>query len=99
MRAKNKIANISIVNVYASTEETDEEEKDTFLEELGNMCTMITKHDIVILLGGFNGKVEKEAYINDVEHKKKYKVTWLVLEKKIQEIRSILCFLIEKEKE
>lgn len=43
---------------------------------------MITKHDIVILLGGFNGKVEKEAYINDVEHKKKYKVSWLVLEKK-----------------
>lgn len=66
LRMKNKIANITIVNIYAPTEESDEEKKNEFYEELEKTCDRINKHDTLILLGDFNGKIGKEEYISNV---------------------------------
>ena len=66
LRMRNKIANITIVNIYAPTEESDEEKKNEFYEELEKTCDRIGKHDTLILLGDFNGKIGKEEYISNV---------------------------------
>ena len=69
LRVKNKIANITIVNGYAPTEESGEDEKDAFYEELEKVCEETNKHDTLILLGDFNGKIGKEDYLSNVAGK------------------------------
>lgn len=66
LRINNKIANISMINVYAPTEAALPEEKDIFYETLGETCEKIPKHDTLIVLGDFNAKIGKEYYLRNV---------------------------------
>lgn len=45
LKVKSNIANITMINVYAPTEEASVEEKNVFYEELAAVCEKISKHD------------------------------------------------------
>jgi len=47
----------SIVQVYAPTNNAEEEAKDVFYEQVQKVLDKIPKHDIVILMGDWNAKV------------------------------------------
>jgi exonuclease III len=52
--------NIIVVNVLAPCEDTSDDIKDSFYEELGRVFDQFTRYDMKILLGDFNAKVGRE---------------------------------------
>ncbi|KDQ71490.1 hypothetical protein L798_13017, partial [Zootermopsis nevadensis] len=60
LRVKGKFRNISLVNVYAPTEGTEEVAVDGFYDELQSVCDKIWKHDMIKVLGDYNAKLGKE---------------------------------------
>lgn len=60
LRIKGKLHNIIFVNVYAPTEDTEDEIVDEFYETLQSVCDELPKHNAVITLGDFNAKLGKE---------------------------------------
>ncbi|KAK3090899.1 hypothetical protein FSP39_015581 [Pinctada imbricata] len=48
---------ISIVVVYSPTNESAEEVKEAFLEQLQSVINNIPKHDVLLIIGDFNAKV------------------------------------------
>jgi endonuclease/exonuclease/phosphatase family metal-dependent hydrolase len=65
LRIKGKLHNITFVNVYALTEDTEDEIVDKFYETLQSVCDELPKHDAVITLGDFNAKLGKEQIYRD----------------------------------
>jgi len=64
LRLKGKFHNITLINVYAPTEEKIEE-KDKFYDDLQRTCDRVPKHNIVMILEDLNAKIGKEkAYEN-----------------------------------
>ena len=57
--------NITFVNVYAPTEDTEDEIVDEFYETLQSVYDELPKHDAVITLGDFNAKLGKEQIYRD----------------------------------
>jgi exonuclease III len=49
-------SNIIVVNVHAPCEDTSDDKKDSFYEELGRVFDQSPRYDIKILLGNFNPK-------------------------------------------
>ena len=65
IRLKGKFNNITLINVHAPTEEKMEEEKDKFYDDLQRTFERVPKHDVVLILGDLNAKIDKEkAYEN-----------------------------------
>jgi hypothetical protein len=62
LRIKGKIHNITFVNVYAPTEDTEDEIVYEFYGTLPSVCE---KHDAFITLGDFNAKLGKEQIYRD----------------------------------
>jgi len=60
VRIKGKFYNTTIVNIYASTESTNEEQKEQFYQDLIKCCDQIPKHDALLILGDFNAQIGKE---------------------------------------
>jgi exonuclease III len=52
--------NIIVLNVHAPCEDTSDDVKDSFYEELGRVFDQFPTYDMKILLGDFNAKVDKE---------------------------------------
>jgi exonuclease III len=52
--------NIIVINVHATCEDTSDDIKDNFYEELGRVFDQFPRHDMKILLGDFNAKVGRE---------------------------------------
>jgi exonuclease III len=69
IKIKNNMANITIVNVYAPTEEAEDEEKNKFYEDLETLCEKIPKHDTLLIVGDINAKIGKEEYLRNVAGK------------------------------
>jgi len=63
LRINGKFHNITFSNVYAPTEDTDDETVDEFYETLQSVCDEIPKHDAIITSGNFNAKLGKEQFI------------------------------------
>ncbi|XP_072050327.1 craniofacial development protein 2-like [Amphiura filiformis] len=55
-----KFLKFSILQVYAPTNETNEEDKDNFYEQLQAIVDSIHKHDILIVMGDLNAKVGED---------------------------------------
>lgn len=66
---RNHNANITIINVYAPTVNTAEEEKEKLYEVLENTCAGIPRHDIITIIGDLNAQIGKEEYLNDIPGK------------------------------
>jgi exonuclease III len=66
LRVKGKFYNITLINVYAPTEDKKEEMKEQFCEELQRTQDRVPKHDIIIILGDTNAKLEKEKVFSQV---------------------------------
>jgi hypothetical protein len=52
---------ITVVNLHAPCEDTSDDIKDSFYEELGRVFYQFPRHDMKILLGDFNAKVGTQA--------------------------------------
>jgi hypothetical protein len=52
--------NIIVVNVHAPCQDTSDDIKDSFSEELGHVFDQFPRYDMKILLGDFNAKVGRE---------------------------------------
>ena len=49
-----------MVQVYAPTEDKSDEEKDEFFGRLGEVVRSVKRHDMLLLMGDLNAKVEQE---------------------------------------
>jgi exonuclease III len=52
--------NIIVINVHAPCEDTSDDIKDSFYEELGCVFDQFPRYNMIILLGDFNAKVGRE---------------------------------------
>ena len=66
LQIKGKFHNITFVNVYAPTEDAEDEIADEFNETLQSVCDEIPKHDAIVTLGNFNAKLGKEQLYKEI---------------------------------
>jgi len=59
LRRKGKFYNITLINIYAPTEDKKEDIKEQFHEELQRTQDRVPKHDVTIILGEKNTKLGK----------------------------------------
>ena len=60
LRVKGKLYNITPINIYALTEDNEEDIKEQFYEELQRTQDTVPKQDVTIILGDMNAKLGKE---------------------------------------
>lgn len=63
LRIKTKFYNVTLISAHAPTEDKLEETKEIFYNQLENVFDSTPKHDMKIVLGDFNAKVGKEAFL------------------------------------
>ncbi|KAG8237869.1 hypothetical protein J437_LFUL017543 [Ladona fulva] len=66
---KGRFRNITIISVHAPTGEKDEEEKETFYDQLDDTCNKVKKYDMAIVMGDLNAKIGKETHLSKVAGK------------------------------
>ncbi|XP_017322823.2 craniofacial development protein 2-like, partial [Ictalurus punctatus] len=59
-RFQSRHAKITVIQVYAPTNEADDEEKDAFYDQLQDTIVVIPNHDIKILLGDMNAQLSSD---------------------------------------
>ena len=59
-RLKGRYGNITVVQVYAPTEDKTDEEKNDFYDQLSEVVRNVKRHDMLLLMGDFNAKVGQE---------------------------------------
>ncbi|XP_039278735.1 uncharacterized protein LOC111055532 [Nilaparvata lugens] len=87
---KGKFRNISLVSVYAPTEDSDEVGKDSFYDLIAAEYDKLPKYDTIKILGDFNAKVGKETYLKPVAGK------YSMHEECNENGRRIIQFAVEK---
>ena len=67
-RLLSKYVKISIIQVYAPTNEANDENKDNFCEQVQTIVDSVHKHDILLVIGDLNAKVgeDNEVYENRI---------------------------------
>lgn len=66
MRLKGRFQNITMISVYAPTEDSEENEKDKFYDDLIEVCGRVSRYDIILILSDYNAKIGKESFIGGV---------------------------------
>ena len=66
LRVKEKIYNMTLIIIYAPTEDKEEEIKEQFYEELQRTQDRVPKHDVIIIMGDMNAKLGKEKVFSQV---------------------------------
>jgi hypothetical protein len=66
LRVKGKFHNITLINIYAPTEDKEEDIKEQFYEELQRVQDRVPKYDLTIILGDMNAKLGKEKAFSQV---------------------------------
>jgi exonuclease III len=66
LRIKGKYNNITLIKVYAPTEDHTEETKQQFYDNLQNLLDKTPKSDTIIILGDVNAQLGKERLYNEV---------------------------------
>ena len=57
LRFQDKALNITVIQVYAPTSNTEEAEVERFYEELQDLLELTTKKDVLFIIGDWNAKV------------------------------------------
>lgn len=60
LRLRGQYRKMSIINTYAPTETTDDEQKEKFYDDLENTISKLPKYDIKLIIGDQNAKIGKE---------------------------------------
>jgi exonuclease III len=63
LRVKGKFYNMTLINIYAPTEDKEEEIKKQFYKELQRTQDRVPKHEVTIILGDMNAKLGKKKSI------------------------------------
>lgn len=66
IRVKFEPNNLSVINVYAPTEQANEEIKQEFYNELEKLYDEVPKRDTLIILGDFNAQVGRETCYREI---------------------------------
>lgn len=66
IRLRGKFRNITIISAHAPTNEKEDQEKESFYENLEEVYNRIPRYDMVILMGDFNAKIGKQDYQKQV---------------------------------
>ena len=69
IRLKCKYNNLTLINIYAPTEDKADVEKEKFYDDLQTVLDRSPKSDTVIVLGDTNAKLGKEDVYNEVRGK------------------------------
>ena len=69
IQINSKPHNITIINVYAPTEDTDEETKDEFYDKLEETINEIQSQNVLLVVGDFNAQIGKEKHNEEVAGK------------------------------
>jgi hypothetical protein len=69
IRIKGKFNNVTLINMYAPTEEKADSEKENFYEEPQLVIDQIPKSDTILVLGDANAKLGKEDIYKEVSGK------------------------------
>ena len=51
---------MSIIQCYAPIEDADDEEKDDFYAQLQEVLEVVPKHDVLLVTGDLNAKIESD---------------------------------------
>ena len=62
LRIKMKFFNLSVICAHAPTEESSEEDKDVFYEQLERTLDSIASHDAKMIIGDMNAKLGREIF-------------------------------------
>ena len=60
VRLQGKPFNITVIQVYAPTSNTEEAEVERFSEDLQDLLELTTKKDVLFIIGDWNAKVESQ---------------------------------------
>ena len=60
---KGKPFNITVIQVYALTSNTEETEVEWFYEDLQDLLELTPKKDVLLIIGDWNAKVEVKRYL------------------------------------
>ena len=71
IRLRGKFYNISLVSIYAPTEESEDEEKDQFYDLLEETVGKLPSYDLKIILGDANAKVGREKNLETSDWERK----------------------------
>ena len=52
--------NITVIQVYAPTTDTEEAEADRFFEDLQHLLELTSKKDVLFIIGDWNAKAESQ---------------------------------------
>jgi exonuclease III len=63
LRVKGKFHNITLINIYAPTENKEKDVKEQFYEELQRTHDRVSKHDVTIILGDNECKTRKRKSV------------------------------------
>ena len=66
IRLKGKFRNVTVISAHAPMNEKDEQEKESFYENLEDVYNRIPRYDTVIINGDFNAKIGKRDYQQQV---------------------------------
>jgi exonuclease III len=66
LRVKGIFHNVTLINMYAPTEDKEEYAKEQFCEVLQRVQNRVPKHDLTIILGDINAKLGKERVFSQV---------------------------------
>jgi len=66
VKRKRKFYNMTLINIYAPTEDKEDEIKEQFYEELRRTQDRIPEHDATIILSDMNAKLGKEKVFSQV---------------------------------
>jgi hypothetical protein len=69
LRLQGKFRNMTLISVYAPTEDSPDVIKHDFYDQLSQECEKAHRYDILILLGDFNAKIGTENFIATVAGK------------------------------
>ena len=64
IKLQGKPTNITVIQVYDSTLDSNEDVKEQFYSELENTISKISKKDILIIMGDWNSKVGDKKFLN-----------------------------------